>query len=105
MGSPEMLEKILERCKCTVYLTVNEHRSYYEKVEQFIADRCNKREIDEIGKDVLNEMINTDTIVELQFYPDTPIGFYRLLHHDLEAILSQANQVLNEREESDNGKS
>lgn len=35
-------------------------------------------------------MIETNTIVELQFYPDTPIGFYRVYYCDLDAALDEA---------------
>ena len=39
-------------------------------------------------------MIETDTIVVLQFYPDTPIGSYSIWHHDLDAALDAALSCL-----------
>jgi hypothetical protein len=35
------------------------------------------------------EMIERDTIIELQFYPDTPIGSCTIIHYDLEKCLDK----------------
>ena len=45
---------------------------------------------DDIESDVLNKMIETNTMIELQFYPDTPIGFYKIYHYDLEQAIDIA---------------
>lgn len=86
----DKLAALLARCKCGVYLTVNEHRDGYESAEtaldRFATYSCPPRYSDEVRA----KMIETDTIIELQFYPDTPIGSYSLLHYDLDAVLDQA---------------
>jgi hypothetical protein len=66
--------------KCGLYLSHNDHRDYYETVEeyynreQFISD-------EEWGKSVA-----TDSVWTLQWYPDTPVGFYIVSASTLEAI-------------------
>lgn len=89
----DALKRLLARCKCGVFLTVNEHRDYYENVHDFIADRG---DLDKISPSVLQAMIETNTIIELQFYPDTPVGFYVVWHHDIDAALEEAMSCLEE---------
>ncbi len=91
----DKLAALLARCKCGVHLTVNAHRDVYETAEQKIAE-AERHEFlpDDLAPGVRAEMIRTDTIVDLQFYPDTPIGFYSIWHHDLDAALTQALECL-----------
>lgn len=35
-------------------------------------------------------MIETNTIVEIQWYPDTPVGFYSLFHYDFNLAVEEA---------------
>jgi hypothetical protein len=87
----EKLAKLLARCKCGVYLTVNEHRDYYETAETRLDEHYAHYECPpEFAPEVRAKMIETDTIIDLQFYPDTPIGSYQLLHYDLDAALDNA---------------
>jgi hypothetical protein len=86
----DKLKKLMARCKCGVHLTVNDHRDVYETAAQAIE----KLEITmpdiEIAPDVRAKIIETDTLIDLHFYPDTPIGFYKVLHYDLDAALDEA---------------
>ena len=82
-------ELLLERCKCGVYLTVNEHRGYYLTAEEELSET----EYD-IEHEVRSKMIDTDTIVNLHFYPDTPIGFYEINHYDVNAAIDKALSIL-----------
>jgi hypothetical protein len=86
----DKLKCLLARCKCGVFLTVNEHRDYYntvaEALEKLGGIGCPPR----IADDVRAAMIATDTIISIQFYPHTPIGSYSVYHHDLDAALEQA---------------
>lgn len=86
------LNEIISRCKGSVTLQCNDHRSYYETIPQSIDDRFLKY----IPEDVLAEMVARDTCLEIQFYPNTPIGFIRLYHYDLDALLHLALGSLNE---------
>lgn len=84
---------LLSRCKCGVSLTVNDHRDVYQTAKQAIED------LESMGHtvdddDVRAKMIELDTIVDLHFYPDTPVGFYKVLHYDLEMALDIALDAL-----------
>ena len=42
------------------------------------------------------KMIETDTIVNIQFYPKTPVGSYSVYHYDLDMALDLALECLKE---------
>jgi glutamate racemase len=90
----DKLKTLIEKCACGVHITINAHRDYYETVEQYLHGRSLSHEME---AEVLVEMIGKNTIVDLQFYPLTPIGFYLVLHHDLEAALDQALELINQK--------
>lgn len=81
------LEKLLAACQCGVYITVNQHRNYYESVEIYLAA---KDELADIDVAVLAQMMATNMIVEVQAYPKTPIGFCVVYHYEIEAALEKA---------------
>ena len=97
------LKELLARCRCGVYLTVNEHRDSYQTAAQVISDAAGFECPPHIHPDVKARMIETDTIVVLQFYPDTPIGSYSIWHHDLDAALDAALSCLTSGMEGSNG--
>ncbi len=87
-------KKLLARCKCGVFLIVNEHRDYYETAEQKLEELEAMECPPNIDADVRKVMIETDTIVSLQFYPDTPIGSYSIYHYDVDAAIERALRCL-----------
>jgi len=93
----EKLKQLIALCKASVSIEVNKHRDYYESVEESLRDTCNwedtRREID---NEVYAQMISRDTVVRIQFYPNTPVGFYLIYHYDLEKALDLALSVLEE---------
>ena len=81
----ELLE-LINKCKGSVSIIINGHRDCYESVK----DNINADLIEDIELDVLLKMQEMDTMVELQFYPKTPIGFYRIYHYDLSLAIKIA---------------
>lgn len=86
----DKLKILLERCKCGVYLTINEHRDYYEgpsaRLDWYAGLECSP----EIAPEVRGAILLSNNIVDLQFYPDTPVGSYHIVHHDLDSALDEA---------------
>lgn len=94
------MKQIIKKCKCGVFLRANEHKDYYQTVEQYLIEQIiDQAEIDEIGKDVWNKMIELDTIFILQFYPNTPVGFYKIFHYDYDKLIKKALDILTEGKE------
>ena len=86
----DKLELLLKHCKAGVYLTINEHRDYYKSVEETLEELQYLECPPEIDVEVQKKMIKTNTIIDLQFYPDTPIGSYSIYHYDLDVTLDIA---------------
>lgn len=87
------LQKLLDRCKYGVALDVNRHRDFHESVSEYMSGRDAD---DEIEPEIYQKMIETDTIISLQFHPDTPVGFYQVYHYDLSEALSIALETTKE---------
>lgn len=83
MTTGEKIAELVRRCKCGVHLTFNGHRDNYESVRSYVSFVP----ADEPDADVLALMVERDTVVDLQCYVETPIGFYRIVHYDLDAAL------------------
>ena len=92
----EKLSQLIALCKGSVTLTVNDHKDNYQTVEEFISHQFEVSTLqeDEMPLDVYREMIKRDTVIHLQFYPDTPIGFYEVYGYDLDMVLDHALAIL-----------
>lgn len=77
-------------CKGEVSLVINEHRNNYFTVEDWLEEL----DIQGVPPEVMEEMCKRDVVVDLWFYPDTPVGFYRVLHYDVEAAVDIALNIL-----------
>lgn len=93
----DKLQELLSRCKCGVYLTVNQHRDYYETAEESLFEMDGLECPPEIEPETRKVMIEKDTIIILQFYPDTPIGSYDVYHYEIEKALDEALDILNNK--------
>lgn len=87
------LEQLIDKCKASVNLTINLHKDYYETVEERLKS-FDPEDIADISEDVRKKMIDMDRIVELQFYPDTPIGSYVVYHWSVDAAIDEALTIL-----------
>ena len=86
----DALKELLSKCKCGVFITVNQHRNYYQSVNDKLDEIACLEDPPDISEDVRNKIIETDTVIEIQFYPDTPIGSYSVYHWDLDMALDEA---------------
>ena len=92
----DKFQQLLKKCKCSVSLTVNRHRDYYESaalcLERMASNECPPK----IEEDIKKVMEETNTIVEIEFCPHTPIGSYSIYHYDVEKALDEALEILEE---------
>lgn|GEM_PF-2208076 len=85
----EQFTTLLPERKCSLHITHNQHRDYYQSVEDYLADR--QAHPDEVlGRDV---MVATDTVWELQVYPETPIGSYTIFGPTLASVILKARRT------------
>jgi hypothetical protein len=76
--------------KCGLYLTHNQHRDYYDTIEEACSDSSGPNFKDEAAR---RRAISLDSIWELQWYPDTPISFYKVAAPTLREVLAFAKEV------------
>jgi hypothetical protein len=87
------LEQLVERCKGSVAITVNEHRDMYMTVDEWIRDRA-RRDESTLDPEEVAELRGASTVYELHFYLDTPTAFYRCYGNSLESALARAAKCL-----------
>ena len=91
------LQELVNKCKGSVSLEANAHRDCYETIEQYINGNPFNEDIwNETEPDVKQKIIETNTLIEIQFYPLTPIGFYRVYHYDVNEAINEALKILSE---------
>lgn len=93
----DKLTELLSLCQCGVFVTVNEHRDYYQSAAEALEEAKQLECPPEIDAIVRAEMIARNNIIKIQFYPDTPVGSYDIWHYDLHAALDQCLACFPER--------
>lgn len=87
------------RHDCGLHLTHNNHKDYYQTVEQYIKDIADRSDEDEgekedwVSDEQRTKAIETNEMWELTWYPDTPVGSFCLWASDLEVLLKAANEL------------
>lgn len=87
-----LLNTVVELAKAGAILNINPHRNHYTSAKQYMDDliSLDATSIEEIGQDVYDEIIKRDALMELHVYPDTPNGFFKIIHYDMEKVLELA---------------
>lgn len=88
------LENLARMCKASVSVTYNEHITNHESVEKYL-DYLVPNLVDKMPKDK-GLMIENNRVVEVHFYPDTPVGFYHLVGYDIDKLLDEAIEIVRE---------
>lgn len=85
------LNDLFTRC-CTVHVTANDHRTTYETVAQYLAGRSNFY----VGydPDEVATLAHAATIIEIHFYPRTPISSYLVIAATLDKAVAKAHNIL-----------
>jgi len=91
----EKLKQLASMCKGTVTVQVNGYKNNYETASQHLANlKLARGEDFEIPEHVQQTMIQIGSVVEVSFYPDSPVGFYSVYHWDLEAAIDEALEIM-----------
>jgi hypothetical protein len=77
--------------KCGLYLTHNDHRTYFESAVEWLGNSSNTPGWESDAH--RDRAIATDEIWTLQWYPETPVGFNLVAAPTLEELLAFANKV------------
>jgi hypothetical protein len=97
----DKLQKIASLCKCSVTLEYREFSRVYETLKENIDDGLtyvkNKNFLD--GE--LEKCLETDRYWCLQFYPQSPVGFYYAFSNDLDKLFDWALEVIEKKLKGD----
>lgn len=77
---------------CSFGIEFNEHRNYYQTIEQLLDDERPSRYA--VDATLRAEILAAGQIVLVQCYPSTPIGFFCVAHHDVEKAIDAAYEKL-----------
>lgn len=87
----DKLKKLISECECGVYVTVNEHRDMYETAAQWLEKQDLLGDtLTDTTDEVRAKIVARGVVVDVQFYPTSPVGFHRVVHFDLDKALDQA---------------
>ena len=85
---------IFPKHKAGLYLTHNEHKDYYETVAVRVGYHPS---IDDehywVSPEDKQKSIDTNELWELQWYPDTPVGFHKVCGSTLDIVLKRALEI------------
>lgn len=84
-------ENRLPEHKVSLHIEHNQHKAYYEKIEDYIRHR-NIEDDDWAYSDSRKKAIENDSLWELQWYPNTPVGFNIVYGSTLEECIKKANE-------------
>lgn len=82
------LMRLVKRCKGDVSVTFNGNRMNYQSAAEYLAEQEGLDPAD------VAAMVANDLIVEVQFYPDTPVGFHVVTRPTLNAAVAKALEIL-----------
>ena len=90
------LEDVVKHCRAAVHLTINDHTTGYQSVADYVIEISGRDNdyFSDVSPEEKQEMIAANTVVELQFYPRTPIGFYRIYGSTIQSVVDKAMSIL-----------
>lgn len=91
--SMDKLQQLIIQCKCCLSINVNEHRSTYENIKDYLNQQNSLCELD-IDKDIKNKIIELDNLIEITVFPNTPVAHYVFYHYDLIQCIDQAYKII-----------
>lgn len=93
------LNELISLCKGSVTIEINNHKDIYLSVVDYLIDNSHQFETEltkYVGEKILNKMIELNTIVEIQIYPNNSVSFYKIFHYDLDLALDEALKCIKE---------
>jgi hypothetical protein len=86
------MDEIIKKCKAGVYFEANKYKDYYDTIETAISEINSQYK--EIEDELVERMIKENQLLSLQFYPDTPVGFYKVYGTTFEEVVKKALEIL-----------
>ena len=87
----EKFKKLVSLCNNSVEISVNNHRDFYQTAEECI-DEMELRQY--ASENVINNMIELNTIVGVIAYPNNAIGSHRVYHYDIDMAMDEMLELM-----------
>lgn len=92
----DKLLQLIEKTKGSVTIQINPHRDYYQTIRGYLEEQADGYlDEDDLPDDYQIEMEKRDSLIIIQWYPDTPNGFKTVAHYDLEKAIEKALSTFN----------
>lgn len=88
----------LPKHKCGLYLEHNAYKDYYDTIERAHEDLDRDKLTLWANDESRKRSLETKEVWTLHWYPNTPIGFYKIAAPTLEELLSFAEEIEKEDE-------
>jgi hypothetical protein len=74
-------------------IEINPHKSYYQSIIQYL----NSGNIisNDIPENILIEIIQHNSLIEIQVYPDNAIDYFTIYHYDIDKAVKEALKNIN----------
>lgn len=73
-------------------ITINRHKDLFKSVKDYLQWEI-QFEYEDLKQEVLDKMIELDTVIEVQIYPKNSVGFYVCYHYDLLMVLNELKET------------
>ena len=93
----EYLKQLFTLCKCGVFLTINNHQLHHQTTKQALREIDEREYSPDISESVRAGIIESGTLIELQFFPDTPKSSRTIVGYDIDQILDSALEYMEKR--------
>ena len=91
----DTLAELIDRCAGSVSININKHRDCYQSIDSYLDELVENDNASNLDDTLRHLMIDTNSVIELYFYPDSPIGFCSIVHYDLSKAVQLALNYLN----------
>lgn len=100
------LNELISKCKGSVSIEVNGHTDCYESISEYLSQKVspwpsklNIKSLEELDISIIKlcMMEKLNHIVEITFYPHTPISCYTVYHYNLDLCVGECLRVLKEK--------
>jgi len=93
MNDTDKLQRVLSHVKFGFYLTINQHRDYYQTIEDWVEESL--REKTGLDESEASEILSAQKdVVELQIYPESAGSFFILYGSSVGNVLDRALEIL-----------
>lgn len=93
------LSKLASLCKCSVSIGINDHKNYYENIEEYLLKSEHDKIEDfltenQVGRDIYDKMVELDSLVIISAYDKTPVGSFCVYHYNIDLAIDKMINIL-----------